>query len=635
MKLSAKIVLGFVLTNIIFTILSVYIYVSLKPVGTDLGRLQNGLLPMFNAAGDFQYYAAQTDGFYELYGATGDENMLTRARKRAGEADELLAFLQKNSQSANSRAAMLVRERLQPVMEGIAAYNQSVVALPAQVREIDTLLTALEADCAAVKEHGIKYRSFQTEAMMSYVAGPEGEARDVPARRLSQIQGAVDLVDMGDLVLLTSYKSFINNSPDGLNEAREQVSRIQGAVDELLGSMQTNPAYAGTTVREILENLKRNAGTLFSNIEALQRNMNARNQGGQVRTGVMQKTLEALSALQDTGNDLTAETTAGVGRAVGSVVRSLLIGLLAAYLASVITAVFIVRSITVPVNRIIGVLTEEAAGVEQAALEMTSTSNNLSEGASESAASLEETSAALDELSSMTQRNAEHSTEASDLMGQATEAVGKANGSMRKVIEAMVEISASGAEIGKIIKTIDEIAFQTNLLALNAAVEAARAGEAGAGFAVVAEEVRNLAIRSADAARSTADLIANTIANISSGEEMVRQTADNFQTVEGHSMQVSELLRGVAEASREQSQGIGQITTAMHQLDQVTQGTAASSDVSARAAADLTDQAASLMEAVNELGLLVHGGGERGRPALSGRGNGPAAVSEVRAIDHH
>jgi methyl-accepting chemotaxis protein len=177
----------------------------------------------------------------------------------------------------------------------------------------------------------------------------------------------------------------------------------------------------------------------------------------------------------------------------------------------------------------------------------------------------------------------------------------------------MEEISRSGNEIGKIIKTIDEIAFQTNLLALNAAVEAARAGEAGAGFAVVADEVRNLAIRSAEAAKNTADLIASTIANINSGAEMVNATAENFKIVETHSSKVAQLVSEVAEASKEQSSGIGQINTAMSEMDKVTQSNAATAEEAASAAGQLSLQAGNLLSAVNEMEVLAHGA--EGRPS--------------------
>jgi methyl-accepting chemotaxis protein len=186
---------------------------------------------------------------------------------------------------------------------------------------------------------------------------------------------------------------------------------------------------------------------------------------------------------------------------------------------------------------------------------------------------------------------------------------------MDNVIEAMTEISSSGNEISKIIKSIDDIAFQTNLLALNAAVEAARAGEAGAGFAVVAEEVRNLASRSADAARNTASLIENTTRNIHSGSQMVNFTAENFKVVSDHSTKVAQLIGEVAEASKEQSQGISQISQAVHELDQVTQSNAASAHESSVIATTLGTQEDKLVDTISEINVLISGRSAHPDPA--------------------
>jgi methyl-accepting chemotaxis protein len=178
---------------------------------------------------------------------------------------------------------------------------------------------------------------------------------------------------------------------------------------------------------------------------------------------------------------------------------------------------------------------------------------------------------------------------------------------MNKLIAAMEEISRSGNEINKIIKTIDEIACRTNLLALNAAVEAARAGEAGAGFAVVADEVRNLAIRSAEAAKTTADLIADTISNINSGSEMVLETSTAFKMVSTQVTKVHELVSEVSEASNEQSQGIEQISAATSEMDRVTQVNASAAEESASAAGQLSLQAGNLLKVVGEIDVLAHG----------------------------
>lgn len=293
-------------------------------------------------------------------------------------------------------------------------------------------------------------------------------------------------------------------------------------------------------------------------------------------------------------------------------------------LLSVIAAL-VLRNITNVMSSIIDSLNEAAGQVDQSSGRLLHASNTLSEGATANAASLEETSAALEELSSMTRRNADNAGEADSLMSQTTLAVGQADSSMAKVIKAMDEISISGNEIGKIIKTIDEIAFQTNLLALNAAVEAARAGDAGSGFAVVADEVRNLAIRSAEAAKSTAGLIETTISNIKSGSEMVQTAAQAFHLVRGHSSKIAELLAEVAEASKEQAQGIGQITSAMNQMDKVTQSNADSAEESAGAAGELSSEAGQLLHAVADLKALI-----QVRRTESGRGLRPQNPASLK-----
>jgi methyl-accepting chemotaxis protein len=178
---------------------------------------------------------------------------------------------------------------------------------------------------------------------------------------------------------------------------------------------------------------------------------------------------------------------------------------------------------------------------------------------------------------------------------------------MGELINAMQDISAASDETAKIIRTIDEIAFQTNLLALNAAVEAARAGEAGAGFAVVAAEVRNLAMRAAEAAKNTANLIETTTIKVRDGSLLVSKTADNFTKVASSSNRVKELVEEIAAASHEQAQGVDQINKAVTEMDKVVQQNAANAEESASASEELPAQAEQMKSIVAGLVTVVSG----------------------------
>jgi methyl-accepting chemotaxis protein len=299
----------------------------------------------------------------------------------------------------------------------------------------------------------------------------------------------------------------------------------------------------------------------------------------------------------------------------------LLVGIcLAVFILSPLVAVFLVRrSVVQPIKLVVLKLEETFQGTVSGVREIARGSQSLAEGASQQAASLEETSASLEELSSMTQQNTQQSQRADKLVKQARQSAESGVQEMQAMTQAMGAIKSSSDGIAKIIKTIDEIAFQTNILALNAAVEAARAGEAGLGFAVVAEEVRNLAQRSAQAAHETSDKIQDAIARTNQGVQISARVAAALQEILAHVREVDKIASGVAQASQEQSQGLSQINTAVTQVDQITQANAAHAEQSASAANQLQQQATALKEAMQELITLIEG---QSQPAHS-----PAAVT--------
>jgi methyl-accepting chemotaxis protein len=249
------------------------------------------------------------------------------------------------------------------------------------------------------------------------------------------------------------------------------------------------------------------------------------------------------------------------------------------------------QKMTDNLNEILGQLQVSGEQIGSGSIQVSDSSQTLSQGATKQASSLEEISASLNEMSSQTSTNAENANQANTLSAEAQKAARKGSGQMETMIEAMGEINEAGQNISKIIKTIDEIAFQTNLLALNAAVEAARAGQHGKGFAVVAEEVRNLAARSAKAASETAELIEGSVEKTERGTQIADQTAEALSGIVGDVSKVTDLVAEIAAASNEQAQGIAQINTGVTQVDQVTQQNTASAEEGAAAAEELSGQA--------------------------------------------
>jgi len=268
-------------------------------------------------------------------------------------------------------------------------------------------------------------------------------------------------------------------------------------------------------------------------------------------------------------------------------------------------AVFIVRGTNAVLTRAVTELSEGADHVASASGQVSGASQTLAQGASEQAASLQQTSASGEELASMTSKNAENSQQAAVVMSTVSGRVADANRTLAGMVKSMHEIGDSSSKISRIIKVIDEIAFQTNILALNAAVEAARAGEAGMGFAVVAEEVRNLAQRSAQAAKDTASLIEESIAKSGDGSRRLSEVALSIQAITEAAAQVKTLVDEVDASSREQAKGIRQISKAIAQMDTVTQQTAASAEESASASEELNAQSQALLAVVEQLSRMV------------------------------
>ncbi len=518
---------------------------------------------------------------------------LGRLEKQAAELGQLVAARPELRDNA---------ETVRKLEEVLRRYAAQADAGRTTRQQFNTARSRMEAGCDDFLLHMEEFAAGQREALDADIA--RGAGAEVMKERFAKILAVAEV----ELLARDAHRSACVALFD---RDLAMIGEAVPMVEEMIGKLDAIAALVHQPKNQALLKEARAAAVIFQTAaEGLRVAMVQESDQGREWAQTGQALMATIREVSDLGTHETEVAAAGVVSTLQRGVFAVVIGVLACIVVGIGVATVLGARLTRVLREIAKSLTVGAEASASAAHQVSESSKSLADGASAQAASIEETTASLEQMAATARRNAEHAGSTRDLAAEARTAADEGAAQARELVEAMDAIRKSSDEITRIIKTIDEIAFQTNILALNAAVEAARAGEAGAGFAVVAEEVRNLAQRSATAARDTAEKIEASHAVSARGANVSTKVGETLQTIHEKATKVSDLVAQMAAANAEQNDSLRQLGDAMAQMDKITQAGAANSEETAAAAQQMNAQARDLLDAVAALDVLVgHGAG--------------------------
>jgi methyl-accepting chemotaxis protein len=620
-KLGTKIGIGFGVLILLALFLGSIAVWNIEAVRATAERLAKEYLPQVKLAseqerrfqqvvlGDTTYAYTQDGKFLEA-----GKKALAEVRKNLKDSETLAArFPDVATLHAQTQKVRAKIDRFEKEVNAAAVGEADLMRNYAQIKETDKFFVDNAHQLFSFEKDALK-----TETSKGLDAGKLSE-------RLEKLSLANEILALGDRVLLTAWNAQTGGRLQAI-DPRKAFEQLDGKIDALKAMTHSEDGQGAIQTLQVASGLYKNALAELIKVWSGVQRLNTQ------REHTENEVLALTRNIHDAGLAAMRKASDHTVAKVSFSTMFMVLGNLLAIVIGITIAVFITRAVTRPIRQVVTGLRDAAEEVASASSQVASSSQSLARGASRQSVALQTSATSLEQIASVTRHNAHNASQAKQLMLDTSELIRVASQSMVQLTSSMTEIASANDDTQKIIKTIDEVAFQTRLLALNAAVEAARAGDAGAGFAVVAEEVKRLATRAAGAAGDTAELIENTTRRVKEGYAMVVRTEEEFDEVARSVASCRELVGEIAEDAGEQSEGIGRVNASVAEMDQVVQQNAAHSEESAAASQEMNAQAEQMRGFVTQLVDLIGVGRTRDKRRAAGSGHFAWAAKIVQNL---